>query len=177
MKGSESGSAATAALKRARHAIIASMSLLLALAAAVQAQNSAGDDKARGGPRGPLMIPEVRCTTKGCDIARHLIAKSREHERGWVGLGELGDEVCLVPKARFPAYYAERYFRGYEITLEENFDSDGYWFIIAGESERQEVRILKVDLRLLTFPAQFIICTTTIGIKTQGGVPTVYAPQ
>jgi len=169
------GSAATAALRRARHAIIASVSLLLALAAAAQAQNPAAD-RAPGGSRRPLTIPEVDCTAKGCDVARHLIAKSGEHERGWVGLDELGDEVCLVPRGGYSTYYAEHYFPGYEITLEENFDSDGYWFIIAGESERQEVRIFKVDLRLLNFPAQFIICTTTIGIKTQAEVPTVYLP-
>lgn len=170
------GSVATVALKRARHAIIAPVALLLVVAAAAQAQNPAGNDRAPGGSRRAVTIPEVRCTTKGCDIARHLIAKSGEHERGWVGLSELGDEVCLVPRASYAAYYAERYFPGYELTLEENFDSDGYWFIIAGENERQEVRIFKVDLRLLNFPAQFVICTTTIGIKTQGGVPTVYVP-
>ena len=170
------GSAAMAALERARHAIIASVSLLLAVATAAQAQNPAGNDGEPGGARGPLAIPEVHCTTKGCDIARRLIAKSGEHERGWVGLDELGGEVCLVPRGGFAAYYAERYFPGYEITLEEDYGSDGYWFMIAGESERQEVRIFKVDLRLLNFPAQFIVCTTTIGIETQGEVPTVYFP-
>ena len=166
------GSAATA-LERARQAIIASVSLLLTSVTLAQAQNAAGDD---GAPGGPLAIPEVHCTTKGCDIARRLIAKSAEHERGWVSLNDLGDEVCLVPSARFAAYYAERYFPGYEVTLEENYDSDGYWFIIAGESERQEVRIFKVDLRLLNFPAQFLICTTNIGIEIRGEVPTIYLP-
>jgi len=169
-------SAATVALKRARHAIIASVALLLAVSTAAQAQNAAGDDRAPGGPQGPLTSPEVHCTTEGCDIARRLIAKSGEHERGWAGLDELGEEVCLVPRGGSAAYYAERYYPGYETVLEENFDSDGYWFIIAGESERQEVRIFKVDPRLLNFPAQFIICTTTIGIKTQGEVPTIYTP-
>jgi len=165
MKGSE-----------ARRAFIVSLALLLAVATPAQAQNAAGDDRAPGKPRGPLTGPEVHCTTKGCDIARRLIAKSGEHERGWVSLHEHGDEVCLVPRARFAAYYAERYFPGYEITSEENFDSDGYWFIVAGESERQEVRIFKIDLRLLNFPAQFVICTTNIGIEIQGDVPTVYTP-